>query len=1181
MWTDDQKRAINAPVSDVLVTAAAGSGKTAVMVERLVERIIAPDGVDIDRVLVVTFTKAAAAEIKERIAAKISEKLEDGENSRLKNQLALLPRASICTIHSFCLDILRSNFHLLELAPNFKVADISETEVLKANALGDVFDECFEADDEDFLRLVNSFTKKSDEPLEKIVLDLYEFSMSSPDPEGWLCECEKVYSGDCENHLDFMLGRVREEAEECARIYKRAINLCFCDSAFEKCRGVLSEEADYAEGIAKLCSEGWDRVYNFVSDRKFSQLRSNKNMDIAVFEEIKALRERAKSKLKDIGTSKVNMPVSDIVSDLIYMKPVAEKLCELVRRFKEKYAYAKREKNLVDFNDFEHFALKLLTDSDHPEVAENLKNRFEEIYVDEYQDCNGVQEAVFKAVSRESGGTPNMFMVGDMKQCIYRFRNANPMLFKHKSDTYPLGGSDGCEKIILSQNFRSLSSVIDCSNALFSRIMSESVGELSYTPEEYLYKGAPFESDNGDTAFADIEIIDASGDGGEDDGEEKPARIEAEANLISKKIYDMVKSGAYTVYDKSEKKHRPVKYRDIAILLRSAGGNAEYFSDALSTLGIPSFSDVGGGCFDCEEVETLIDFIKIISNPLNDISLAAVMRSVIYNFTDGELLKIRNADRTHSFYSAVKKTAEGDGTLASKAKTFLEELADYREKSTVMGVDELLWHITDKSGYMDYIGTLSGGALKKANVRMLINKAGIFTQKGGDFNGFPAYTEQIRTYSGGEGAKLIGENDDVVRIMTVHKSKGLEFPVVILANCGKRFNMRDISAPIIMHHEMGIGINYIDVQKRFSYVPSVKKAIAEKICRENLSEEMRLLYVAFTRAREKLIITGVADNYANFRKKMSLLSNGGEKPSPQAVSECKSFLEWIMCALLPHESGGEAKADNGHFKIKVTPIYALSSSADKETSDEEIPVPDIQTPYSAEIDRRLSYEYPYSHLKNLPRNVTVTEIKRLHELDDDSVYRIYRMPKLKKPSFAEDAGKPDAAAVGTLMHRCMEKIKLTEYAERSKIEDELKAMAAEGVIDAEDLPYVNVDAVFAFFASPLGKRMVGSKNVFREVPFEILSAADEIFPNAGTDEKIVVQGMIDAYFIDDDGSTVLVDYKTDSRKGEDIGAFKEKIIKRYGVQVHYYEKALEAITGKNVGKKYIYLFDIGEAVEIR
>lgn len=1179
MWTDEQQKAIDAPVADILVTAAAGSGKTAVMVERLVERIIAPNGVDIDRVLVVTFTKAAAAEIKERIAAKISQKLEEGENDRLKNQLALLPRASICTIHSFCLDILKSNFHLLGLSPNFKVADTSETEALKASALGDVLDECFEDDDGVFLRLVNSFTKKSDEPLEKIILDIYEFSMSCAEPEKWLGDCERVYSGECGAQLAFMLEKVREQAEECTDIYKRAINLCTADSAFEKCRGVLAGEADYAAGIVKLCPEGWDRVYNFAKDYKFSQLRSNKNMDMAVFEEIKALRERAKALLKEIGVAKVNMPLSDIVDDLVYMKPVIGKICELVRRFGEKYAQYKREKNLVDFNDFEHFALKLLTDGDHPEVAENLKNRFEEIYVDEYQDCNGVQEAVFKAVSRESGGTPNMFMVGDMKQCIYRFRNANPMLFKHKSDTYPVDGSGGYGKLILSRNFRSRSSVLECSNALFSRIMSESVGELNYTPDEYLYCGTPYDDVNPDTDFTDIEIIDAAGDGGED-GEEKPARIEAEANLTARKICNMVKSGSYTVYDKGESRYRPIKYRDIAILLRSAGGNAEYFSDALSSLGIPSFSDAGGGCFDCEEVETLTDIIKIISNPVNDISLAAVMRSVIYNFTDGELLEIRNADREHSFYDAVKKTASGDGALSAKTSAFLTEIAEYREKSNVMGIDELLWHITDKTGYMDYIGTLSGGALKKANVRMFISKAGAFTQKGGDINGFPAYIEQIRTYSGGEGAKLIGENDDVVRIMTIHKSKGLEFPVVILANCGKRFNMRDVSAPIIMHHEMGIGINYVDEQKRFSYVPSVKKAVAEKICSENLSEEMRLLYVAFTRAREKLIIIGVADNYENFSKKLAVLSGSGNKPSPQAVAECKSFLEWIMCALLPFENGGEARADNGRFKINVTPIYALSSAAAEAERTEEISVPDTQTSYSAEIRRRLDYEYPFVQLKNLPRNVTVTEIKRIYELEDDSVYRIYRMPKLKKPSFAEDARTPDAAAIGTLMHRCMEKIKLTEYGERGKIEEELERLAADGAIPAENLPYVNADAIFAFFNSPLGKSMARAKSVFREVPFEILSAADEIFPTAGTDEKIVVQGMIDAYFTDDDGNLILVDYKTDGRKGADAKVFREKIVKRYDIQMRYYEKALETITGKKVYKKYIYLFDTGETVEV-
>ncbi len=1184
MWTDDQLKAIEAPVSDILVTAAAGSGKTAVMVERLIERVIAPDGVDIDKILVVTFTKAAASEIKERVAAKIAEKLEQGENKRLKNQLFLINTASICTIHSFCLDIIRNNFHLLNLDPNFKVGDTTQLSILKARAMGDVLDKYYDEEDADFLRVINSFTQKRDDAIEDIIGDIYTFAQSMPDPDGFLDDCCEVYSGDCQKQLSYILEGVCEDAEYAQKCYERALLICPEDDAYEKVRSVISDEADLAQTIKKLCKDGWDEVYNYIKDYKFSVIRSNKNMDITVFEEIKRLRENARNCLKAIIQDKINMPLSVITDDLLYMRPCVLKLCQLVKDFSSVYGQYKRERNVIDFNDIEHLALKLLTSPEYEEVAKMQKERFEEIYIDEYQDCNGVQEALFKAVSREADGHPNMFMVGDMKQCIYRFRNANPKLFKDKSDTYtPYGDGGDYNKIVLSKNFRSRAEVLNCVNLIFSHIMSERVGELDYTEDEYLYNGASYEDVNEDMHYVDLCIID----GAEDDDEEteKPASIVAEANFVALKIHELVDSG-YIVYDKSLDEYRPVKYRDIAILLRGVRGNGDYFVDALSEYGIGAFCDGGTGYFDCEEVGTLISFIKIISNPFDDINLVSVMRSPIYNFTDNELLKIRTADRTGYFYESVLKYCVRADALSSKVKAFLTKVENYRRKSYIMAVDEFLWYLLSDTGYMEFIGTLSGASFKKVNVRSLINCARIFSaSNGNDICAFATYVDEISMSGGdGKGAKLIGENDDVVRIMTFHKSKGLEFPVVFVSQCGKQFNMRSLSGAVLMHHELGLGINYVDEKKRFSYKMAVKNAIKDKISEENLSEEMRVLYVALTRAREKLFITGVVNDYYN--KFIVNIRNDCEDAGgilhSRTVSSARTFLKWICQATYDDGNKCVKLPGGGFLRTEIIPVYSLVQSGEIQQKEyKQITEKEEHSAYKNEILRRLTYQYPNTTSTGLPRNVTVTEIKRIHDLADENTYRLYRMPELKKPSFAKDTSSVGAAAIGTLMHLCMEKIELTDGINRDTIKEEIQSFVENGLITEDEAAVIDADGIAEFFSSDVGVDMVKSKNVCREVPFEILVEADEIFADAGTSEKIVVQGMIDAYFTDENGNVILVDYKTDRRKGASAEEFRQQIVNRYKLQIYYYEKALEILTGRRVHKKYIYLFDTGEAVEMR
>lgn len=1184
MWTKAQSQAINAPVSDILVTAAAGSGKTAVMVERIIQRIMAEDGTDIDRMLVVTFTKAAAAEIKGRIADKISERLSQGDSPRLKRQLALVNRASICTIHGFCLEIIKDNFHLLGLAPDFKVGDSIDLSMLEAKAIGDVLDSHYDNEDTDFLRLVNSLTRKRDDELEDIVKSIYAFSRSTPDPEAYIRECCRIYKGNCESQLSFVLDKVRIDANYAVQCYESAMKLCTADKAFASVVEVIGGELDLARSIESLCSKGWDSVYKCVSDYKFATLRSNKTMDPDIFGEIKLLRKRGRDVLKDIMVNSINLPESTIREDLLYMSPCVDKLCELVREFADTYTRYKRENGIIDFNDIEHLALGLLTSPIYTEVAEAQRNRFDEIYVDEYQDCNGVQEALFKAVSTESRGKPNVFMVGDMKQCIYRFRNANPMLFKYKSDTYtPYGEGGDYNKIILSNNFRSRGEILDFVNFIFTRVMSEGVGELEYSDDERLNYGLEYEDVNRDTNYIDLCIIDASDESGSEDAEEKPANLIAEAELVSRKIQELVDSG-YTVYDKSANKYRPVMYRDIAILLRGTKNSGEYFVDALSARGISAFCDTGLGYFDCEEVRLLISFMKIIGNPYDDINLVAVMRSPLYAFTDKELLTIRTSDKHGVYYDALVKYKENSSFIGRKVEKFLKDIASYRDRSRIMAADEFLWYLIHSTGYMDYIGTLPGAAFKKSNIRALIGRATAFAAKGGgDIASFAGCVDSVNMNGNeGQGAKLIGENDDVVRIMTIHKSKGLEFPVVFLSQCGKKFNTRDLSGKVLMHHDLGLGIDYVDEKKRFSYTPTVKNAIKKKILEENLSEEMRLLYVALTRGREKLFITGVVKDWGKFMTGIREECGAEDKVHPKTVSTARTYLEWICQALFDDDNKSIRPIPGmGFVRREIVPIYSLAT-AGAEVPDAELVIPegDFSSEYRGEIINRLNYEYPYKTDTYMPRNVTVTEIKRIGEMQTDDTYRIYRMPALKQPSFMNEEIIFDSAKVGTLMHLCMQKIDLTSLNNGYTIEGEVKKLVTRGIMTDKEAECIDTDAVQTFFESVPGRVMLAAKNVCREMPFEILTRADEIFPSAATDEKIVVQGMIDAYFEDDNGNIILVDYKTDRRGKLTETEFEDKLISRYALQIKYYEKALSLLTGRKVHKKYIYSFDMGKAIEV-
>lgn len=1183
MWTEQQQSAIDAPVADTLVTAAAGSGKTAVMVERILQRVTGDNPVDIDRVLVVTYTNAAASEIKERITVKLLELIDQGAES-LKQQLVLVSRASICTIHSFCLDILRSNFHLLGLDPKFRIGDGIEMELLKSQAMDEVFDTLYEAEDAAFLELVDGYTKKTDGRLVGMVRAIYEFSRSMPNPDGWLLAAERSYADGCGAAMDFLLQLAKSHAQYAVQLYDRALKICDTDPELAGWQETMAEERQMFCQFIGACDTGWDEAFSVLDGYKFAVKRRTKKAGEWEQERIKALRDEAREIYKELLYRFVPQKSAVLHADAAALLPRVQTLCELVRRYDAQYTEKKRARNLIDFSDFEHLALQLLYDeSGGPsEIARGLREKFEEIYVDEYQDCNSVQEALFSAISRRQDGTPNVFMVGDLKQSIYKFRDANPWLFKSKSDSFPsyaAGMGQRQAKIVLNKNFRSRVNVLDGVNFICAQLFSEGAGELTYGEEEMLVPGADYPPSD---SAVEVDVIDASVDVADMRGG-KITNLQAEAAFVAQKVRAMI-DGGETVTDKATGKRRPMRYRDIVILLRSTRGNAESFAQALSAQDIPCYSDVGGGYFDSYEIRTLIAFLRVVANPLDDISLATVMRCGVYGFGDNDFLAFRAEEKEGYFYDAVYAYAERhDNALAYKAQAFLDAFVRYRDAAKFMDTDEFMRYLANDTGYFAFIGTLSNPAVRRANVRALFYRAQQF--ESGNFKGvfnFVNFVDKLKKNgSDGDSAKVIGENEDVVRIMSIHKSKGLEFPVVFLSMCGKKFNTRDLTDAVLLHRELGLGLDYVDVQKRFAYPSAAKTAIKEKLRIEGLSEELRVLYVALTRPKERLILTGVC---ADVQKRLEALAQtlaGQSAPlHPRIVLGASGYLDWILLALLRHEDvlneydTGVRIQDNSRFCVRVVDKADIAVEPEQQPGVRDIAADTVHSAYAEEIKRRLTWEYPYQEGNKLPSNVTVTELKRLLEPVEDSDYRLFDKEEIVQPRFLETGRKVTGARAGTVMHYCMQKICLTGGAKRDTIEAEIDALCRAGLLTQPERDSVDVDKICAFLKSPVGIAMCNSPFVRREVPFKLLVDANTLFGTAAG-EEIVIQGTIDAYFTDAEEKLVLVDYKTDK-----VRDTTDSIRQRYALQLNCYAYALEQITGKPVARKCIYLFDTGETIDV-
>ena len=871
-WTKEQEQAIYEKGRNILVAAAAGSGKTAVLVERIINKII-NENVDIDKILVVTFTNASASEMRERILNALYKKIDEEQNNeRLQNQITLLNKSSICTIDSFCLDVVRNNFFELDISQNFRIGDTTEIEILKQDVLEEIFENKYENEDKDFIKLINTYTSyKDDTPLKELILKIYTYIQSNPFPNKWLDEQIEKFNLTEKLTQDFsktiwgklLLKETNEILEDCIIQLKEESKVLLKYPELITYSQIINDDIEQLE-LLKTNLDSWDKAYELILNIKFKTWAVNKKITIEEKDKAKEIREEVKKSLKKIKEKILIFNSQEANEDINDMYNILKKLENIILEFGEEFEKSKKERNIVDFNDIEHFALKILLDENNnpTQIAKKYQDKFEEIAIDEYQDSNLVQEYILTSVSRKN----NIFMVGDVKQSIYKFRQARPDLFLDKYKTYKLKNEINDEnnglKIQLFKNFRSRKEVLDFSNAIFSSIMTEKLGELNYSEDEFLNLGADYQ-DTQQNLKAEINILNTEDieENIEEDEEEEQERvedIELEAKFVANKIKELIDT-KFQIYDAKKQEKRDIQYKDIVILLRSTKEAAPIFEKEIIKNDMPVFSDSSSEYLESIEIQTIMNLLKIIDNPLQEIPLVAVMRSVIGGFSDNELVEIRLSDKYDNFYNTLLKSRKDvNKKIKNKIDKLLNNLKQWRKEEEYLSLDELIWKIYNDTGYYNYVGLMTNGSQRQANLKMLFERAKqceSISYKG-LFN-FINYIEKIKTSSKDmDSAKIIGENDNVVRIMSIHKSKGLEFPVVFLSGTGKQFNMQDLNNKILLHPDIGIGVKYIDYDRQIEYDTLSKQAMKNQIMLETLSEEMRVLYVALTRAKEKLVVTG-------------------------------------------------------------------------------------------------------------------------------------------------------------------------------------------------------------------------------------------------------------------------------------------------------------------------------------
>ena len=1238
-WTTEQQQVIDLRNRNILVSAAAGSGKTAVLVERIVKIITDKNHpVDIDHLLIVTFTNAAAAEMRERIGNAIEKALDEQPgNEHLLRQLTLIHNAQITTIDSFCLYVVRNHFHEIDLEPNFRIGDEGELKLLREDVLGRVLEQNYEEPSEAFSDFVEGYASgRTDAALNEMILQLYEFSRSYPWPEKWLDSFVGAYRIETREELDRaewlapLTQNIRFVLKDCEQLLKQALAVTQQDDGPDMYEKAVRSDLEKYESLSKLTS--FCELSVALSDIKYDRLASSRGFegDPDKLELVKSLREQAKDVVKKLCRQYFFCSPEMMIGQLERTEPMLEEVVRLTKQFADEFAAAKRRKNLVDFHDVEHFALQILVDEETEKAkktAEEFRDTFEEIMIDEYQDSNEVQETLLRSISREERGENNIFMVGDVKQSIYRFRLARPELFMKKYDSYSLEEST-TQRIDLHKNFRSREEVLTCTNDIFYKIMVRSLGNVEYDAEAALYPGASYPvsadftpeillADSNDELLEDTELSD---------------KKTLEAKIVAEEIRHLMKTQPVT--DKATGELRAARYSDIVILLRSLSGWADSLVEVLNGNGIPAHTVSSTGYFSTVEVQTVLSMLRLLDNPRQDIPMAAVLRSPMAGLTDEELAVLRLEDGSVPFHEAVLELAEGlyeedgqkeisdseadseadqkqgrnaDGkkeddietTAHRKLLKFYKKYRQLRQLVPDTPIHELIEIILRETGYGHYVAAMPAGNRRTANLNMLLEKAAAYekTSYKGLFH-FVRYIDELQKYDVDFGeADMVGENEDVVRIMSIHKSKGLEFPIVIVSGMGKNFNKQDTRSKMVLHPELGIGLDYMDGKKRIKSPTIAKKAIAKQIDLENLGEELRVLYVALTRAKEKLILTGTlkdAPEKLEFFRQQANLSKAADRPLSYLTREGASgYLDWILPAVLSYGDKYPVRIVEAAELVLDEVENQLEQNEDLTERIGEIKAADPQL--VGQLKQRLSQRYPYQVDVLRKNKYSVSELKhramreKFEAEQEETIPAFLEEPVTPTiPLFIQRQGSveqetPNRGALrGTAVHRVME---CYDFASEKSVHEQMEAMEKEEKITADMRALVREQTVADFVSSETGRRMALAQRggaLYREKPFVMgfteeelenygfgvgsnTDSCENIYEKTDSDQEkeeqqkvrheedlTLIQGIIDVFWIEKDG-IVLLDYKTDR-----VQQTKE-LIDRYETQLKLYADALERV----------------------
>ncbi len=1253
-FTEKQQQVIDTHGCNLLVSAAAGSGKTAVLVERIVKLVSDEEHpVDIDRLLIVTFTNAAAAEMRERISRALNDRLAlCPENEHLQRQVTLLHNAQITTIDSFCLFVLRNQFHTIGLDPGFRIGEEGELKLLRQDVLAGVLEERYAGEEPSFLQCMEYFSVGSrDDAVEEVILKLYDFAMSYPFPEQWLLERKKDYEtpgntleglpwlADCFHRTELLLAG-------CAARLEEAIRICEEPDGPYPYGETLEREKEMVQALLALCktAPGYQQTADAFGALYFERLPARKDSAIhPVKRELaKNIRNEVKEQLGELQKRYFSQSEEQILAQMTVCGEAVDALVDVVLAFKEAFDAKKREKNLLDFDDIEHFALSILVRQDEEgrclptETALEYREYFHEILIDEYQDSNLVQEYLLSCISGQEEGRYNRFMVGDVKQSIYKFRLARPELFLEKYEAYgqaednaALSGTEGqgliARKIDLHRNFRSCYEVLNSTNSIFEQIMGKEVGGIVYDEQAALYPGAVYPPlEHRETEL----LLYQTG--------EKPDDVsvkEQEAYGVAKRIKELMRDFRVTDQDSGELR-RPA-FRDIVILLRTVSGWDEVFRKVLEEENIPVYVTSRTGYFAAGEVQELLHFLRILDNPLQDIPLYGVLHSYLGGFTEEEIALIRSAAaKTPYLYDAVKRYAGegetggqkhgGDGreaALQSRLRAFCERLDRYRDMAAWLSVRELLQVILRETGYLDYVAVKPEGNKRRANVEMLLVKAADYekTSYYGLYH-FLRYMEQLEKYEVDYGeAGVQEENADVVRIMSIHKSKGLEFPICFVSGLAKGFQNKDAAAHLVADMDAGIGVDYVDLKMRVRGRNLRRNVVADKLRQDNLAEEMRILYVAMTRAKEKLILTGTLKAPEKTAAAFMPLQKKKETLLPYDVLMSQnSFLELILAALARNRCmedlyrlcGMEPDRENKYYEKDMSIQVTISGWEETEKASVEEPLrreearrrllwsdssKDVDATLMTRMSEQFSWKYAYDNLKDLYTKTTVSELKKAGMQEEtDFSFKLYEeetvVPYL--PRFLQKDSSVTGSMRGSAFHKVMELFdftKLTKEVNEDKgaaealLKEQLEDMRAGGRLTQEYYEAASAPRIAAFLQSGLALRVADAARagrLYKEQPFVLGLPANLLKSTFPEEETVLIQGIIDVFFEEEDGYVVL-DYKTDAVERA------EELISRYQVQLRYYAQALEQMSGygavgggKPVKEQIIYSFKLAEEIRL-